>query len=650
MGGGGRGGQLEVGGEREHRNPTRKTLDALTPQMQRDGIRVFGSRTRLEGQLRQCGVEVLEQKIRVRLRQMRASEGTASEAAAEQIPIRSEDLRERTGNEQLKSEHVAPSEAEVEGHQIEHADRLSSTEDPRADQPIESEHESMLRHAHLPSDGRSAGVRPLPARQGAANPTAQWTHYLQDLYRFLHDQAGAERAALVELRANRQEHPIIGAASEAIASVKAGFHSVNIPELAIWDQVSTHLEKARSLLLGGDARLDAAKDELATATKLFHDAHRKIYEYRTAMEGGGEAAVSILRGIEVGCDITLTVLSAGIGAGSANVAKLGARGVFKLAAEQAAKDGLGKTALKAATVGGANRLAQGAAEHGAARAVGVESEVDIAGLLSEAGEAAVMNLLGVLIGGALNVLFMRKLGEVIGSHLPPEALAKVIERYGVVGKIPPELFVAKGWRFFVGIASDACTTVLLTAASMVVAALRDSTTKVTAEQLTVSVIEQMIRNGLLQVVIGSLMHSSVEAKRTVAADFYGQTGWNKDRIAGHLTGIDFSKPLEVVVLKKGTVMAQWQSPGAPQGTYYSQINYTPEQLGIGAKGTARVTREVIDKRMTLYRIVKDVEALHSICSAPDDVWSVTGMVQPTEGGGEQFFSSDASAFETLETR
>lgn len=386
-----------------------------------------------------------------------------------------------------------------------HRARMAARKDTAATSHAASAESS---DSHASTDEAESASQAKPHGQGSE---ADWIHYLTDLHRYLLDQTGAEKQQLLDMRRLRAEQSVVGSVSESVASVKA-HEKVKLPDEGIWDQVFEHLNKAHSMFAEDNPYIDGAKQELAIAVKLFHDAHRQQYEYRSRVEGGAETATSILRGVEVACDITLTVLSAGVGGASANVLKLGARGVFKLAAEQAAKSGLAKTALKAAVVGGLNRLAQGSAQEGSASALGVESEFDVGKVIREAGEAAVMNLLGVLVGGALSKAFMRSLGGVLGSRMSPNAIAALAEKYGIArGAIPAELFVTRGWRFLVGVAGDVCTTVLQTSLSVVVERLRSGGKGPSSEQFVSMVIEQLIQNGLLQVVLGAVTHERANA-------------------------------------------------------------------------------------------------------------------------------------------
>lgn len=363
-----------------------------------------------------------------------------------------------------------------------------------------------------PAD-KGKGKRDIDRKPGAGASEADWVHFLSDLHRFLREQTGAEKDQLLDIREHREAHPVVGSISEAAASIKAR-ESVKVPDEGIWDAVFAQLDKAHALFAGDKPDIEGARREMATAVKLFEDAHRKTFQYRSRTEGGAQIAATTLRGVEIGCDITFTILSAGAGTG-VNILKLGARGLFKTIAEQS----LMKTAVKVGVGGGISALTQGTAEEGAGAAAGTEDGFDVGKVLRKGGEAAVMNFVGALVGGALSKVFMRTLGEILGARMAPEGLLALAEKYGVQGAIPPELFVSKGWRFLVGVAGDACTTTLMTALSTTVEQLRTGKHP-TSEQFVTMVVQQMIQNGLLQVVFSAMTHERV-AKPNATSDAAG---------------------------------------------------------------------------------------------------------------------------------
>ncbi|HEX2687538.1 MAG TPA: polymorphic toxin type 46 domain-containing protein, partial [Kofleriaceae bacterium] len=139
-----------------------------------------------------------------------------------------------------------------------------------------------------------------------------------------------------------------------------------------------------------------------------------------------------------------------------------------------------------------------------------------------------------------------------------------------------------------------------------------------------------------------------------AWEFYKSQGMPDARIEGHLRGIDFSKPVEVTTLPKGTVVQQTQPPGAPQGSYYAPPGTEPGKLGISPKGDLRgpdgeTVMGHVDKQTKLYVTTEDVVVLRSSAAKIEDTWSMheigssskTGDPVPflAEGGGTQYFTN-----------
>ncbi|WP_370292083.1 polymorphic toxin type 46 domain-containing protein [Thalassolituus sp.] len=140
----------------------------------------------------------------------------------------------------------------------------------------------------------------------------------------------------------------------------------------------------------------------------------------------------------------------------------------------------------------------------------------------------------------------------------------------------------------------------------------------------------------------------IKQRKKDAFSFYLSQGFDEADIPSHLTGIDFTKPVNVVPIPEGTTVYQFQSPGAPQGNYYTtNPNATPSQLGISPLGTNRALNEVQPKVKGRYTVTKDVEVLQSTAKPVEDFWSVSGQTYATEGGGVQMFSSNKSAFKLV---
>jgi hypothetical protein len=140
----------------------------------------------------------------------------------------------------------------------------------------------------------------------------------------------------------------------------------------------------------------------------------------------------------------------------------------------------------------------------------------------------------------------------------------------------------------------------------------------------------------------------VRARRRVAEDFYQKHGFDADRARSHIKGIDFNKPVEVVQLKKGTVVEQWQVPGGLQGNYYAPVGSPPGSLGISPQAVSRQTGEIIDRTAIRYVLQEDVEVLRSTASEVTDTWSIPGRAVEAEGGGTQFFSTHKESFKGVE--
>ena len=138
---------------------------------------------------------------------------------------------------------------------------------------------------------------------------------------------------------------------------------------------------------------------------------------------------------------------------------------------------------------------------------------------------------------------------------------------------------------------------------------------------------------------------TIRGRKETAFNFYSSQGYADADIPSHLTGIDFTQPVDVVTLNKGKKVYQFQSPGAPQGNYYAgNSDVTPTQLGISPRGFNRAEQKVEPKIQSEYVTNQKVDVLKSKAASVEDFWSVKGESVATEGGGNQMFSSNKSAF------
>jgi RHS repeat-associated protein len=123
----------------------------------------------------------------------------------------------------------------------------------------------------------------------------------------------------------------------------------------------------------------------------------------------------------------------------------------------------------------------------------------------------------------------------------------------------------------------------------------------------------------------------IAERRAIAERFYRQSGYDEAAIADHLRGIDFTKPVEVVKIPKGTELVQYQIPGAPEGRYFAPSGTPGSQLGFYTSGRDAAT----------YVATDDVQALRSVAASTVDDWSMRayGWEVEAPGGGTQFFTT-----------
>ena len=133
-------------------------------------------------------------------------------------------------------------------------------------------------------------------------------------------------------------------------------------------------------------------------------------------------------------------------------------------------------------------------------------------------------------------------------------------------------------------------------------------------------------------------------KLRIAYEYYKQAGWNKEKIAGHLQGIDFSKPVELVELPVDKVAGQTQANPAWKGNYFAEPGTPPTKLGINPQGKLP-DGTVVNKVETLYSTTEKTTVLRSSASPVRDTWSVPEVPYQTEGGAPQYFHFNKDIFQ-----
>ena len=149
--------------------------------------------------------------------------------------------------------------------------------------------------------------------------------------------------------------------------------------------------------------------------------------------------------------------------------------------------------------------------------------------------------------------------------------------------------------------------------------------------------------------------NDIEEQRYLKAkEFYQKYNpeMSPDALESHLSGIDFSKPVEVVKYSEGTELMQYTKVNTEgtvlRGDYYTDNPAcTPSQLGISDKYNVSTpdrikTQEVRQVTKDTVTLPNDAEGLRSTSAEIDDTWSRIdsdgkGLPIHTEGGGSQIY-------------
>lgn len=153
----------------------------------------------------------------------------------------------------------------------------------------------------------------------------------------------------------------------------------------------------------------------------------------------------------------------------------------------------------------------------------------------------------------------------------------------------------------------------------------------------------LLRNGatgarLSASAAGTLDEAAIAAERILARQatarsFYERTGWSSERIAAHMEGIDFSKPVEVITLSRGTDIIQYQIPGNPTGRYFAPVGTPAETIGVDPTGRVAA----------IYTTTTDVRVLQSTAANTSGNLTLPPQARGL-GGGLQYFAQDTNPF------
>jgi hypothetical protein len=99
--------------------------------------------------------------------------------------------------------------------------------------------------------------------------------------------------------------------------------------------------------------------------------------------------------------------------------------------------------------------------------------------------------------------------------------------------------------------------------------------------------------------------------------FRGKTS----RIYEHLRGIDFTKPVGLEKLDKGTRLMRWNHPFVTNGNYYTKLRTAPARLGIGSL-SKHEGGDLFAKELQEFEVVKEARALRTTAAEMIDGFSV----------------------------
>ena len=130
--------------------------------------------------------------------------------------------------------------------------------------------------------------------------------------------------------------------------------------------------------------------------------------------------------------------------------------------------------------------------------------------------------------------------------------------------------------------------------------------------------------------------TNLVSRQSTANSYYKTLGWDDAKIASHMSGIDFSKPVEIVTLPKGTKVVQYQIPGNPVGGYFAPVGTSAESLGISSAG----------RNPIIYKTTENISVLRTTAADTSKSTNLPESARGT-GGGVQFFTNNRNVFKPL---
>jgi hypothetical protein len=130
------------------------------------------------------------------------------------------------------------------------------------------------------------------------------------------------------------------------------------------------------------------------------------------------------------------------------------------------------------------------------------------------------------------------------------------------------------------------------------------------------------------------------SRKAEALEFYSKNGFASEDAFDHMRGIDFTHPVEQVIIKQGTQAVQYMFPKQPRvGNYFTEPGTAGHKLGIYTSGRSPV----------MFHSNKDISALRSTTSPMIDNYSMAkfGWKIETEGGATQYFTTAKDSWEII---
>ena len=129
--------------------------------------------------------------------------------------------------------------------------------------------------------------------------------------------------------------------------------------------------------------------------------------------------------------------------------------------------------------------------------------------------------------------------------------------------------------------------------------------KMIAEELGVGVIELTEKRAMAIGAYNNIPH------------FQGKA----EMIYEHLKGIDFTKPVSLERIEKGTHLMSWTHPLVRNGNYYTKIRTSPARLGIGSIGKLR-GEELFAKELREFELLENSRVLRTTAAEIHDSFSI----------------------------